>query len=125
LEEAVPGANTGLPLGILEGNEYTGHQLVLNPGDSLILYTDGVTDALGIDNQPFGIDGLRQAVVSESAVDARPCRPDFLGKSVLDAVRRHSAGRPQNDDIALVCFGRLDALGSMSGPSTGQPSPEA
>ena len=30
-----------------------------------------------------------------------------VGERVVEAVRRHAAGRAQNDDIALVCFGRL------------------
>jgi len=118
LEEAIPNERCGLPLGIVEGSKFETAKVELQPGDSVIMYTDGVSDALSVDNRPFALDGIRNAVLKESGLAAGPYRPDYIGKAVLDAVRKHSLGRAQNDDIALVCFGRLDALGSISNPGT-------
>src|SRR5581483_4021108 len=96
----------GPPLGLVEGYTYPPGEVTLRPGDCLLLYTDGVTDALDGQNKAFATKGVRAAVLDEAATGV--CRPDVVGARVLDAVRRHAAGRPQYDDIALVCFGRLD-----------------
>jgi serine phosphatase RsbU (regulator of sigma subunit) len=113
LEEAVPQSLGGLPLGVIEGQTYAACQIELQPGDSLVLYTDGVTDALDVKGEPFGPEGVRRAVLDDSALAAAQYRPEQVGKQVIEAVRRHAAGRPQNDDIALVTFGRLDAGSSQ------------
>jgi phosphoserine phosphatase RsbU/P len=114
LVDAIDADLGGPPLGLVEGYEYPAAQVTLQPGDSLLLYTDGVTDATNVQNQAFGMKGVRDAVLDEGSIGAGPPRPDVVGRQLLEAVRRHSAGRPQNDDIALVCFGRLDP--TTSGP---------
>ena len=82
----------------------------------------GPTATVGVGRlaAPIVLDGIRAAVLNESALAAGPYRPDYIGKSVLDAVRKHSLGRAQNDDIALVCFGRLEPS-----RATGQEPPTA
>lgn len=117
LIDAIDAELAGPPLGLVEGYSYPAAQVMLQPGDSIILYTDGVTDALNTQNQAFAMKGVREAVLDESTVGQGSCRPDHVGKQLLEAVRKHAAGRAQNDDIALVCFGRLDQSGSSaSGP---------
>ena len=118
LDESIANERCGLPLGIVEGTKFETGRVDLQPGDCVVMYTDGVSDALSVDNRPFNLDGIRAAVLNETALAAGPYRPDYIGKSVLDAVRKHSLGRAQNDDIALVCFGRLDALASVSNAGT-------
>src|SRR5206468_426619 len=76
------------------------------PGASLLLYTDGVTDAMNGLGQPFALDGIHRALLDKSTNAEGPFRPDHIGRQVFDSVRRHSTGRAQNDDIAIVCFGR-------------------
>jgi serine phosphatase RsbU (regulator of sigma subunit) len=115
LDDAIPNSMTGLPLGLMESHGFEAGHVQLEPGDSLILYTDGVSDALNPQNVPFSIDGIRRAVLPETSQKFDACRPETLGRNVIEAVRRHAAGRAPNDDIALVCFGRLD---SASGSST-------
>jgi phosphoserine phosphatase RsbU/P len=118
LDEAISNERCGLPLGIVEGSKFDSVKVELQPGDCVIMYTDGVSDALSVDNRPFTLDGIRAAVLNETALAGGPYRPDHIGKAVLDAVRKHSLGRAQNDDIALVCFGRLDTLASVSAAGT-------
>jgi serine phosphatase RsbU (regulator of sigma subunit) len=112
LVDAVDAELTGPPLGLIEGYEYPPGEVALQPGDSLLLYTDGVTDAMNSQNQAFAMKGVREALLD----DAGPCRPETAGTRLLEAVRRHATGRPQNDDIAVVCFGRVDPAASGSGP---------
>jgi serine phosphatase RsbU (regulator of sigma subunit)/pSer/pThr/pTyr-binding forkhead associated (FHA) protein len=114
LEEAISNELSGPPLGTVEGMTYNARQLELQPGDSLLIYTDGVTDAMSVRNEPFLLQGIRRAILNESAVEGALSRPDLIGRAVIEAVRRHAAGRAQNDDIALVCFGRLDPSGSTA-----------
>jgi serine phosphatase RsbU (regulator of sigma subunit)/pSer/pThr/pTyr-binding forkhead associated (FHA) protein len=112
--DAIDAELGGPPLGLVDGYEYQAAEISLQTGDSLLFYTDGVTDSLNTQNQAFSLKGVRDAILDDSMLTGSPCRPDVVGRQVLEAVRRHSAGKAQNDDIALVCFGRLDP--SASGP---------
>jgi serine phosphatase RsbU (regulator of sigma subunit) len=100
--EAVTNDQSGLPLGITPGYPYGAVRVPLAPGDFLLFFTDGVTDAQNPAGEMFGLEGLKRAVTGG------PFRPKTVGELVLGAVRKHANGRPQNDDIALVCFGRVD-----------------
>jgi serine phosphatase RsbU (regulator of sigma subunit) len=91
----------GLPLGIMEGADYTANQLVLQPGDSLLLYTDGVIDAVNVRGDRFGLEGILKALQIGG-----PFTPRTLCDRLVKAVKQHSAGANQADDITLVCLGR-------------------
>ncbi len=106
LAEAITNDQSGLPLGIVPGYPYEIVRFLLSPGDSLLLFTDGVTDAQAPSGEMFGMEGVRKGAAGESI------RPKALGEQVMTAVRKHAAGRAQNDDIALVCFGRVDDNGT-------------
>ena len=66
----------------------------------MTVYTDGVSEAMNYENELFGMEHLREFVA------ASPDNATELGKSVLADVKRHANGRPQNDDITLMSFGR-------------------
>ncbi|MCI0685447.1 MAG: SpoIIE family protein phosphatase [Gemmataceae bacterium] len=101
---AVESANAdsviGVPLGVIDDYEYEAHQITLQPGDNLIVFSDGVTEALDKNGRQFGIKRLRQQM--EQAVAS----PRELGERILRAVEQHAAGCSQFDDITLVCLGR-------------------
>jgi serine phosphatase RsbU (regulator of sigma subunit) len=101
LEEAMPRDACGMPLGIMEDQSYSSCEVELQPGDSLLLFTDGVTDAVNLRMESFGVSGIWAAVQN-----AGPLSPRTLGERIVSAVKRHAAGRSQHDDITLVCFGR-------------------
>jgi len=113
LDDAISTSISGLPLGLTENSTFEAGHVELYAGDCLMLYTYGVSDALSTQNASFSIDGIRRAVI-EAANACQPCRPDMLGRSVVEAVQKHAAGRAQHDDIALVCYGRLDSSSSVS-----------
>ena len=101
LAAAVPYDVGGRPLGLEKARVYNSCHLELQPGDCLLFFTDGVTDAINVCNQRFGLEGIHKAVAG-----AGPCTARKLGKRVIQAVEQHAAGCSQHDDITLVCFGR-------------------
>jgi serine phosphatase RsbU (regulator of sigma subunit) len=116
LREAISTSATGYPLGVMSAHAYESATLELEPGDTIAMYTDGVTDAMTPNGELFGAAGVdRYLVPNEVPPDV--CRPRQLGDRLVGAVRRHAGGRAQNDDIAVVCFGRLDHA-PRSGPQT-------
>jgi serine phosphatase RsbU (regulator of sigma subunit) len=117
VEEAVTGAASGIPLGIMAGFEYEEARLALAAGENLLLFTDGVTDAMDPAGEMFGPDGIRRALLDDNPLGC-PTRPKQIGERVLHSVRKHANGRSQNDDIALVVFGRLEP-GAASPTGTG------
>ncbi len=103
VEEAVPAAVAGPPVGLAEGQDYRSRPVALQPGDGLVLFSDGVTDAQDAEGRRFRLKGI-QAVLQSG-----PGSPREMGERLREAVRRHASGHPQNDDIAVVCFGRAGA----------------
>ena len=98
--EVIGEEQSGPPLGIMEDRVYESVSTSINPGDIVLLYTDGVNEALDNEGQLFGIERLKQSLATA------PSEVGKVGDSILDAVRHHVAGRSQSDDITLVCFGR-------------------
>jgi serine phosphatase RsbU (regulator of sigma subunit) len=101
VQEAMLSSCVGMPLGIVQGRAYNSVQVTLEPGDSLLLFTDGVQDAMSVVGAHFGVEGVQSALQSADSHS-----PAALGEQILKAVRRHSQGRTQFDDIAVVCVGR-------------------
>jgi sigma-B regulation protein RsbU (phosphoserine phosphatase) len=108
LTEAISNDATGLPLGVMAGYPYEEVTLTLEPWDTILVYTDGVTDAMNPAGEFFGNDGLDKLFAADDSVMSEILRPIRLGERLVTAVKKHAAGTPQNDDIAVVAFGRLD-----------------
>jgi phosphoserine phosphatase RsbU/P len=100
VEEAISNERTGFPLGVLDGFEYASCQVGLEPGDSILAFTDGVTEATDIQEIQLQTKGVYAAVQGE-AYSTRG-----LGEQVVKVVKQFATGRSQSDDIALVGFGR-------------------
>jgi serine phosphatase RsbU (regulator of sigma subunit)/pSer/pThr/pTyr-binding forkhead associated (FHA) protein len=100
MEEATPNEKTGLPIGVLDGQEYDTCQVTLNPGDAVVTFSDGVTDAMDVNNNQFHVKGIYDAVRGKRYA------PRALGEQIVKVVTQHAAGRSQHDDLTLVCFGR-------------------
>jgi phosphoserine phosphatase RsbU/P len=106
LVEVISNEQSGLALGIVEGYPYELIEFDLEPGDTLLTFTDGVTDAMSPQDVMFNYDGIT-ATIARGTPRGPISRPKALGDQLFNAVRRHANGRPQNDDIAIVAFGRL------------------
>ena len=90
----------GLPLGVLDGLVYASCQVRLEPGDSILAFTDGVTEAMDVNNVEFQAQGIH------AALQGQVYAPQALGQRVVTVVKQFATGRSQHDDIALVGFGR-------------------
>jgi phosphoserine phosphatase RsbU/P len=98
--EEVGRAESGTPLGIDGGGAYSLITVSLEPGDVVVLYSDGVTDARDRRDEGFGEHRLRETLAQA------PRGVAAVGEAILAAVREHSSRRSQFDDITIVCFGR-------------------
>jgi serine phosphatase RsbU (regulator of sigma subunit) len=99
--EEIGRESSGLPLAIQEDWAYEATEICLEPGDVVVLYTDGVTDALSPDGRRFG-----EARIHPILAKAAP-RASAAGEAIMQAVHQHFAGRAQFDDITVVALGRM------------------
>lgn len=104
--EAVGQSQSGLPLGVDRDTVYDKVTVSLGPGDSLTLYSDGITEAMNDRGDLYGRDRLVNQVGSDSTADDSTDDMDLLGRRILDDVKRFVGSRPQSDDMCLTCFGR-------------------
>ena len=88
---------SGPVLAFLDGVEYKPLKLRMKPGDTLFLYTDGVTEALDSADAMFGEERLEAALAA-----AGNASPETLCGTVRAAVTAFAAGRPQADDITVM-----------------------
>jgi serine phosphatase RsbU (regulator of sigma subunit) len=96
----------GIPIGIMAEMTYHAQNFTLNPGESIVVFTDGVTDAVDPQGKMFELEGVIKTVTGDPGIKNKPT-PDCIGQVLSGAVKRHANGAPQADDIALVCYGRI------------------
>lgn len=94
----------GLVLGIRDELTVEECQVDIEPGDAMLLFTDGVTEAMDGRRRMFGEERLRTALKAERAPGANP-----LLQSVVERVDRFAGDSPHSDDLTLVAIQRLEA----------------
>ena len=87
------------PVSVVEGVRFREHTFELYPGDSLFVYTDGVTEATDSQGRLFGTDRLTDALNHDP--DAAPEKQISAVREAIDAF---VDGAPQFDDITMLCF---------------------
>ena len=92
----------GMAVAVSEGFPYRSASVQLQPGDLLLLYTDGVTEAFDPDGQEFGDARLLHTLQQLSA--AGPLQAQPLAAGVLAAVHAFERGAPQADDITCMAL---------------------
>ena len=85
------------PVGLLENAEFTAASLQLEPDDTLVLFSDGITDAENPDEELYGVSRLREALAGQQNAPH-----DTLKQIVLDSVEEFSRGASQSDDMTLL-----------------------
>lgn len=96
-------AQPGLPLGIMEDFSYASDSAILLPGEQIVLYTDGVTEARSLNDELFGNERLMQALTFESGAD----ETSSSVMRMVDAVEAFSEGAEQADDLTALSLSWL------------------
>jgi sigma-B regulation protein RsbU (phosphoserine phosphatase) len=102
---------TGGALGVLADWSWAQETVQLDPGDVLVLYTDGVTEAGDSQNNLLGANRLLQMLETLlEPVGQRDNSAARLVDGILDLVRDHSGGTHQADDVTLMVVARDPAI---------------
>lgn len=104
------------PVGLVPEAQYTAACVKLEPGDTLVLFTDGVTEAMDPDEQLFGVPRLRQVLTGQTQ-----CPLEHLQKCILEAVENFTRGAHQADDLTLLIV-RYRATAASATRDTDVPS---
>ena len=89
----------GISLGLVEGSPYATGRMLLRPGDALLLYTDGVTEAMDLAKTLYSDERLEQFLGTNRSSAPR----QIIGDLASDV--RHFAGQaPQSDDITVLAL---------------------
>ncbi|MEO8189614.1 MAG: SpoIIE family protein phosphatase [Acidobacteriota bacterium] len=99
------------PLGARDDAEFPSGAFDLDPGDTVVVYTDGISEATGKGKQLFGDERLKAAIQSAGST------PEAVLAAVLAAVARFTKGEPQSDDLTLLAFGAVGPTGPRPGPT--------
>lgn len=91
---------TGPAVGLVPGSSCDVHRILLEPGDTLLAYTDGVPEAVALDGSQYTERRLLDLVRAPSG------SPDELLDRIENDVRRHAAGAGQSDDVTLLAVRR-------------------
>jgi len=84
----------GISLGVTPDAHFEKREITLSPGESIFLFTDGLTEAENVDRELFGMERLVQFIKESREVP--------IGKGLLDEIRRWRGNAPVNDDITLL-----------------------
>ena len=96
-------SKTGIPLGIFEELSWRNNVISFAPGDCLIMYTDGVTEAHNHANEEFGEERLLDIVKGEMG-NGRSAQ--HIQENIIDAIHTFTGDAPQFDDITLMILQR-------------------
>ena len=106
-------ATQNLVLGVAPGHEYHNGEVQLAPGDTLFLYTDGITEAQNVNDEEFGEERLDAKLAGLGQVAARE-----IVTTVVAEVRAFAGDAPQSDDITCIAMRFAAPLSSSTGDGT-------
>ena len=93
----------GIVLGILPDYEYASDAVEFNPGDVLVIYSDGIVESMDADREQFGIDRLTDVISRNLGGTAQG-----ILSAIVDAAQRHAGAAPQYDDMTVVVVKRTE-----------------
>ena len=92
-----------MALGVMENIEYTNHSIQIKPGDSLVFYTDGLTETFSKQGEIFGVERLKRMLTCCEKETVNQLMASF--NEELDKFRD---GNPPSDDLTMIVIKRLD-----------------
>ena len=100
--EVTPIEATGLPLGVFCNEQFSVDTVKLEKGDTLLLYTDGLTEAIGTDGREYGRNRLVELVSRCSRLTPRPLITDCINDLVA-----FQGESPRADDLTIMAISRV------------------
>ena len=94
---------TGLPVGIFCEGQYSASKIQLEPGDSLLLYTDGLTESRDPLDSEYGIERLSSVVSARCLLAPHP-----LTLACIEDARAFRGGQPKTDDLTVMAIQRYE-----------------
>ena len=88
---------TGIAMGVMDDAEYTQGTVQLSPGDILVLYTDGITEAENAKLEMFDVERLEKVILASRELSSKD-----ISTAILNAVKTFTGDHPQSDDITLM-----------------------
>jgi stage II sporulation SpoE-like protein len=99
----------GFPLGVRRREPFREHAVEFSTGDRLILYSDGLIEAVDDDGEPYGFDRFEKALMENGHLSA-----DEIKKALLTSVRKFTRNRPPEDDQTLVVVSFDEAVAKFA-----------
>ena len=91
--------NSNIPLGIFEDSEFEIYEDVLNSGDTIFMYTDGVTEAINIQNEMYGEERLYDCLNNIETTDTMA-----ITQKIKSSIQEYADSTIQSDDITMLIF---------------------
>lgn len=98
--ETLP-VSPNISLGVIEEFPFQSSSLTLNVNDTLVMFTDGVTEACSVTNELYGESRLEQLLTTMAGKSSRE-----IVDAINDAVHKHAEGAEQSDDITVMSLAR-------------------
>jgi sigma-B regulation protein RsbU (phosphoserine phosphatase) len=93
---------TGLPLGVVENSDYEECSVVLQPGDFILFYTDGITEAVNSAGVEFGPERLQRVIY-----ELKACSTDEIISGLENALNEYADPSQSFDDITMMAVRRM------------------
>ena len=91
----------GVPIGVIDDYEYEISHIEIQPGEQLLLYTDGINEAPDKEGNMFGIARIQELMMAAGS-DVK-----HIGNQVVQDLKQFVLGTEQADDMCLVVIGRV------------------
>jgi phosphoserine phosphatase RsbU/P len=100
--QAIPLEPTGTVIGLLPDAEYAQATIQLEPGDVLLAYTDGISEAMNRDKEEWGEDRMIATADQLLSQSDRPPTAQQILTAIFETVDKFTSGAPQHDDMTLL-----------------------
>jgi serine phosphatase RsbU (regulator of sigma subunit) len=100
---------TGVALGMFDASIYSAEETTVMPGETLVLYSDGITEAENAEGRPFEESGLEETISTNAVMSAAE-----MGTAVLKAVERHVSAPRFTDDLTVLILKRAEGDSSLA-----------
>ena len=99
---------SGLALGFMPAYAYAAGRIELEPGDTLVFYTDGFSEAMNRDRELFGLERMVAALANSQRDTV-----EHLGNGLIGSVNRFVGDAPQSDDLTLLVVRYVPSLAQI------------